>query len=107
VTANRANRKAFAKCRTVLESLPDTPDGIAARLRELDVTGIPGRSRSCALAAFLKQQTGRQWDVWIGGPDAYFAQLPYDYGLVELAAPVRYFVNRFDDRAYPDLIRED
>lgn len=96
----------------VLGSLGDDSQGVARRLRESGVRGVPGDTRECAIAMYLsavvaadpgvrtlKVRTDR---VVISPARGWHRPI-----VVGLPGPVCTFVAGFDRRAYPELIRTE
>jgi len=89
------------KVSRLLAGLGNTCDEVAASLGRLGIKGIPGRSKDCALAVYLRRELDRP--VTVGSSDVeidardFFVVIPH-------SEPVRAFIRRFDVQKYPDLL---
>lgn len=86
-----------------IASLGDSEQEIARRLRRMKIKGVPGDNGRCALAEALRREFGIE-DVSVGGGydisvDGFEAQPQKN------ADAVNEFVGKFDDEAYPALIK--
>ena len=96
-----------------LDSLPDTPEGIADMLIAAGIRGEPQCATLCPLAVWMTSTVGSEVAIWENGDGGF------DVGTVEHANPWRYtnrlplsdigciFVKLFDsDEPWPELVAE-
>lgn len=91
----------------------ETSEKIADYLISEGVKGEPQRTGSCALAQWLKKETGSH-DISVGGTwardwsvfnvDTTEEQIARDYAVIP--ANVTQFINDFDNGTYPELLTE-
>lgn len=82
-------------------------DQIALFLEQEGIKGQPKRFQYCAIAAYLKRETGRAVSVGSRGATLYDSMdvrdkpeyVQWDY------PQIAKFINKFDDGAYPKLVR--
>jgi hypothetical protein len=81
----------------LLEKLGDTPDTIRAILRDLHITGIRSRAKSCPIANYLAAHLDQP-------PEAYSTFIVFDDGtLCRTPEPVSDFIEAFDNGFYQEL----
>ena len=81
-----------------LAQLPDTADGIADRMRALDIKGCQDMGGHCPLARWLEREGFEEAIVERRNATAK------GYFWVEMPQAAREFVDRFDDGVYLDLV---
>ena len=91
--------------RDALAELGDSPDAIADRLRELDITGsMHGGGDTCPLYVYLHRAFP---DVsWVTGSEVLVGKGPIGMSsqvVARLPVAAQEFVHAFDDDVYPDL----
>ena len=94
----------------MLEALGGDSTGVASRLRELGVRGLPGDPGSCAIAVYLSAviaadpavKAVKVMPARVVVNPARRLRPPVVIGLPE---PVRTFISAFDRNAMPELVR--
>ena len=79
-------------------------DDIAAELKALGIKGFCGDAEHCPLANYIRDITGAAW-VSVG-PIGIFASAYDDDSRVRLPANAHDFIEKFDNREYPELIKD-
>jgi hypothetical protein len=90
----------------LLADLGDTPDGIAFRLAEAQVTGLPGSACSCAIAVYLQRAEPGLTGIEVDRTSIDFLAEDATGTRVTTPAPVAEFIDGFDAGRYGHLIAE-
>lgn len=111
-TIRHGRRQLRYQTNEVLDSLGSDPVEVARRLREVGVRGTPGNSRECAIAVYLSAVVAADPGVRslkvraesvILSPERKWSP-PI---VVGLSPALRAFVEGFDRRIYPELVRKE
>ena len=90
----------------LLDDLGDTPNKIAASLKEKGIKGKPSDNESCPIAIFLIQE-GASYDRFCSvGCNRIILYLPGGRGaniMIPTSTPIRAFTMDFDYGKYPEL----
>lgn len=92
-------RSAISKLREVLDELPTD---VAAKLREMQITGVKSDANSCPLAIYLTKVTNQE--IAVDGRSAVILETYLPDSRVLLPSHAYNFVHDFDHGCYPDLV---
>lgn len=91
--------KLASRIRDRLRALGDSADEIAASLRTLGVSGSTGTTCACPLAIFIRQNTAA---VAVSVTHEHIELNGY---ILHTPSPAQVFIDEFDAKSYPELIR--
>ncbi|MDA8298305.1 MAG: hypothetical protein M0004_17305 [Actinomycetota bacterium] len=94
----------------LLSDLGGSPGDIAHRLSALGVRGVPTDVNQCAIAVYLNAVVGadrhvHSLSVWNDRVRVTFGRILTQSCDVPLSSCLQEFIDRFDARSYPELVR--
>ncbi len=94
----------------LLSDLGNSPADVARRLNALGVRGVPTDVNQCAIAVYLNAVVGadrhvHRLSVWNDRVRITFGRIVTQSCDVPLSSCLQQFIDRFDARGYPDLVR--